>query len=60
MDALKRVLEILYKDKQPEEQPKRLEIKSRDIITPEERESFNQWCRELNVSILYERNNEFG
>lgn len=60
MEALKRVLELLYKDKQLEEQPKRLEIKSRDIITPEERESFNQWCRELNVSILYERNNEFG
>jgi hypothetical protein len=60
MEALKRVLELLYKDKQPEEQPKRLEIKSRQFVTPEHQEAFNQWCKELNVSILYDRNNEFG
>jgi hypothetical protein len=60
MDALKKVLDILYKNKQPEDLPRRVEIKSREFVTPEHKEEFDKWCKEFNVSILYKRNNEFG
>jgi len=58
--ALKKVFELLYKDKQPKERPKKLEVKMRSISTPEERESFNKWCREFNVSVLYDKDKQFG
>jgi hypothetical protein len=60
MNDLKRIIKLLFKNKQSEEIPKKIEVKYRQFVTPEHQEAFNQWCKELNVSILYDRNNEFG
>lgn len=53
--AMKKVLE-LFKDKQKTEDRPKITVKSVKPFTPEERERYNQWCRELNVSALWEDN----
>jgi hypothetical protein len=53
--AMKKVLE-LFKDKQKTEDRPKITVRSTKPFTPEEREKFNQWCRELNVSALWEDN----
>lgn len=55
--AMKTVLELFKskKDNSKEERPK-ITVQSIKPFTPEEREKYNQWCKELNVSTLWENN----
>lgn len=53
--AMKKVLE-LFKSKQKTENRPKITVKSVKPFTPEERERYNRWCRELNVSALWEDN----
>jgi hypothetical protein len=53
--AMKKVLE-LFKSKQKTEDSPKITVKSVKPFTPEERERYNRWCRELNVSALWEDN----
>jgi hypothetical protein len=53
--AMKKVLE-LFKSKQKTEDNPKITVKSVKPFTPEERERYNRWCRELNVSALWEDN----
>jgi len=57
MEDLKKIITLLFNDKPLEEQPKKVEFKIRNIITPEEREAFNKWCQEMNVSAMYDAHN---
>lgn len=52
-DSIKKVLELLYKDKKPEEQPIKLEIKLMSTATPNEQLDINQWHQ-----LIYEMNNK--
>ncbi len=53
--AMKKVLE-LFKGKQKTIERPKITVKSVKPFTPEERERYNQWCKELNVSVLWEDN----
>lgn len=55
--AMKTVLELFKgkKDNSKEERPK-ITVQSIKPFTPEERKRYNQWCKELNVSALWEDN----
>lgn len=53
--AMKSVLE-LFKGKTKQEDRPKITVKAVKPFTPEEREKFNQWCKDLNVSILWEDN----
>lgn len=52
-DSIKKVLELLYKDKKLEEQPIKLEIKLMSTATPNEQLDINQWHQ-----LIYEMNNK--
>ena len=54
MRELKHLLSLLFENKKSEEQPKKMKISFRNEFTPEEREQFNLWCREFNVSAMYD------
>ena len=55
--AMKSVLELFKgKEKAKQEDRPKITVKSVKPFTPEERERYNQWCKELNVSILWEDN----
>jgi hypothetical protein len=53
--AMRNILE-LFKNKQRTEERPKITIKINKQFTPTERERFNQWCRELNVSALWDDN----
>jgi hypothetical protein len=53
--AMRNILE-LFKNKQTTEERPKITIKTNKPFTPTERERFNQWCRELNVSALWDDN----
>ena len=53
--AMKKVLE-LFKSKQKTEDRPKITVKSVKPFTPEERERYNQWCKELNVSAMWDGN----
>jgi hypothetical protein len=53
--AMRNILE-LFKNKQKTEERPKITIKINKPFTPTEREKFNQWCRELNVSALWDDN----
>lgn len=51
--VVKKVLDLLYKDKTPEEQPIKLEIKLKSTATPDEQLDINQWHQ-----LIHEMNNK--
>jgi hypothetical protein len=53
--AMRNILE-LFKNKQKTEERPKITVKINKPFTPAERERFNQWCRELNVSALWDDN----
>jgi hypothetical protein len=53
--AMRNILE-LFKNKQRTEERPKITIKINKQFTPTERERFNQWCKELNVSALWDDN----
>lgn len=55
--AMKSVLELFKgKEKVKKEDRPKIVVTSRKPFTPEEREKYNQWCKELNVSALWDNN----
>ncbi len=53
--AMKKVLE-LFKGKQKTEDRPKIIVKTTRPFTAEEREKFNNWCKEYNVSALWDDN----
>lgn len=55
--TMKSVLELFKgKEKIKKEERPKITVTSRKPFTPEERKKYNEWCKELNVSILWEDN----
>jgi len=52
-NTVKKVLELLYKDKKPEEQPIKLEIKLMSTATPDEQLDINEWYQ-----LVHKMNNK--
>jgi hypothetical protein len=52
-ETIKKVLELLYMGKKPEQQPIKLEIKLRSTATPDEQLDINQWHK-----LIHEMNNK--
>jgi len=50
---MKNVLDLLFKDKAPEDRP-RVQIRTQSTVTPEEQLSYEQWAAANNVSIAFE------
>jgi hypothetical protein len=48
---MKKLYEILFEDKKPEEQPLKLEIKLKSTATPEEQLEINEWYKHINNSL---------
>ena len=48
---MKKLYEILFEDKKPEEQPLKLEIKLKSTATPEEHLEINEWYKHINNSL---------
>lgn len=53
--AMRNILE-LFKNKQKTEDRPKITVKINRPFTQTERERFNQWCKELNVSALWDDN----
>lgn len=53
--AMKKILELFKSEQKTEDRPK-ITVKTTRPFTPTEREKFNKWCRELNVSALWDDN----
>jgi hypothetical protein len=51
---MKKLLDILFKDKAPEDRPSKVEIKLRSTITPEERLTEEEWKAEYKIGIAVE------
>jgi hypothetical protein len=47
---MKNVLDLLYKDKAPEDRP-RVQIRTQSTVTPEEQLSYEQWAAANRVGI---------
>lgn len=52
---MKKVLD-LFKDKEEKKDRPRISVMTTRQFTPQEREKFNEWCKEYNVSALWEDN----
>jgi len=48
---MKKLYEILFEGKKPEEQPLKLEIRLKSTATPEEQLDINEWYRHINNSL---------
>lgn len=48
---MKKLYELLFEDKKPEEQPLKLEIKLKSTATPEEQLEINEWYKHINNSL---------
>lgn len=53
--AMRNILE-LFKNKQKTEDRPKITVKINKPFTQTEREKFNRWCKELNVSALWDDN----
>jgi hypothetical protein len=50
---MKNVLDLLYKDKAPEERPKICVIRTQSTVTPDEKLTYEQWAKEHKVGITW-------
>jgi len=50
-NEMKKLYEILFEGKKPEEQPLKLEIKLKSTATPEEQLEINDWYKHINNSL---------
>ena len=48
---MKKLYELLFEDKKPEEQPLKLEIKLKSTATPDEQIDINEWYKHINTSL---------
>ena len=48
---MKKLYEILFEDKKPEELPLKLEIKLKSTATPEEQLEINDWYKHIHNSL---------
>lgn len=51
---MKKVLDLLYKGKLPDERPKICVIRTQSTVTPEEQLTYEQWAAANKVSIAFE------
>lgn len=51
---MKNILDILFKDKAPEDRPRICVIRTQSTITPEERLSLAEWKAEYRIGIAIE------
>jgi hypothetical protein len=52
-ETIKKLIELLYKDKPIDKQPLKVEIKLRSTVTPDEQLDINQWHQ-----LIHEMNNK--
>lgn len=50
---MKKVLDLLYKDKTPEDRPRVCVIKTQSTVTPDEQLTYEQWAAEHKVGIAW-------
>ena len=48
---MKKIFNILFKDKEPEQQPLKLEIKLKSTATPDEKLDQNEWHKHIHDSL---------
>lgn len=53
---MKRVLDLLYKDKAPEDRPRICVIKTKSTVMPDEQLTYEQWAAEHRVGIAWHKN----
>jgi hypothetical protein len=53
---MKKVLDLLYKDKAPEDRPKICVIKTKSTVMPDEQLTYEQWAAEYRVGIAWYNN----
>jgi hypothetical protein len=51
---MKKVLDILFKDKAPEDRPRICVIRTMSTVTPKEQLTYEQWAAANKVSIAFE------
>jgi hypothetical protein len=51
---MKNVLDLLYKDKAPEDRPRICVIRTQSTVTPDEQLTYEQWAAEHKVGIAVE------
>jgi hypothetical protein len=51
---MKNVLDLLFKDKAPEDRPRVCVIRTQSTVTPEEQLTYEQWAAANNVGIAVE------
>jgi hypothetical protein len=51
---MKKVLDLLFKDKAPEDRPRICVIRTMSTVTPEEQLTYEQWAAVNKVSIAFE------
>ena len=53
---MKKVLDLLYKNKPVEDRPRVCVIKTQSTVTPDEQLTYEQWAAENKVSIAWNNN----
>ena len=52
---MKEVLELFYKNNKEQKERPKITVKLRSTVTPSERLTFDEWCKEYNVSLTYDK-----
>jgi hypothetical protein len=50
---MKEVLELFYKNNKEQKERPKITVKLRSTVTPSERLTFDEWCKEYRVSLTY-------
>jgi len=53
---MKKILNLFYKhNKQKQEEKPKITIRLKSTVTPNEKLKFDDWCKEYNVSLIYDK-----
>lgn len=55
IEHMKNVLDLFYKNNKEQKERPKITVKLRSTVTPKERLTFDEWCKEYNVSLTYDK-----
>jgi len=55
IEHMKNVLDLFYKDNKEQKERPKITVKLKSTVTPSEKLTFQEWCKQYNVSLTYDK-----
>ena len=55
IEHMNKILDIFYSNKNKKKERPKITVKLKSTVTPSEKLTFQEWCKQYNVSLTYDK-----